>query len=171
MFVPGGTFFTGVQIFRDRPRVLHPRKLFHHVPAGQQVSCREALLCNFKCQNKTEEQACNILFELTYGYNSTKYRSLMQCMNDHSCLPKSPPDGVCLANNTNTNKNSTDIAQAKGKWWICGQPWWPAGFDYFPCQRDEFVLEDGHWIVCMPIAVAPTIPALCQWSSPLPTYR
>ena len=114
--------------------------------------CREAVLCNVKCQGKTDEEACNLLCELTYGYNSTKYRNLMQCMSDHGCLPKSPPDGTCLANDTDAINNFTDMAQAKGKWWIlrglnCGQPGRPAGFDYFPCQRDEFVFENSWSIL------------------------
>lgn len=75
----------------------------------------------------------------------------MQCMSDHGCLPVSPSDGVCLANDSDTIKNLTDMTQVKGKWWIlrglnCGQEGWPAGFDYFPCQRDEFVPGDnGQW--------------------------
>ena len=113
--------------------------------------CREAVICNYKCQGKTDEEACNLLCELTFGYNSTKYRNLMQCMSDHGCFPKAPPDGTCLANDTETIRNFTDMAQAKGKWWIlrglnCGQKDWPGGFDYFPCQRDEFVMEGGRWI-------------------------
>ncbi len=113
--------------------------------------CREAAWCNAKCQGKADVEACDLLCELTYGYNSTKYRSLLQCMSDHGCLPKSPPDGTCLANDSDAIKNLTNMSQVKGKWWIirglnCGQPGWPAGFDYFPCQRDEFVLKDGQWI-------------------------
>lgn len=113
--------------------------------------CRQATLCNANCQGKKDEEACDLLCELTYGYNSTKYRNLMQCMSDHSCLPMSPSDGICLANDSDTIKNLTDMAQVKGKWWIlrglnCGQKGWPAGFDYFPCQRDEFIMEDNHWI-------------------------
>ena len=113
--------------------------------------CRQATLCNAKCQGKKDEEACNLLCELTYGYNSTKYRNLMQCMSDHGCLPVSPSDGICLANDSYTIKNLTDMAQIKGKWWIlrglnCGQKGWPAGFDYFPCQRDEFVMEHSRWI-------------------------
>ena len=100
--------------------------------------CREAVICNYKCQGKTDEEACNLLCELTFGYSSTKYRNLMQCMSDHGCFPKAPPDGTCLANDTDTIRNFTDMAQARGKWWIlrglnCGQKGWPGGFDYFPC--------------------------------------
>ena len=113
--------------------------------------CRKAALCSAECQAKENKDACDLLCELTYGYNSSKYRELLQCMSDHGCLPKSPPDGKCLANDTDAIKNFTDMSQAKGKWWIirglnCGQPGWPAGFDYFPCQRDEFVFEGGRWI-------------------------
>jgi hypothetical protein len=115
--------------------------------------CISASFCNVKCSlEKTDTQACNLLCELTYGYNSTKYRKLLQCMSDHSCLPRSPPDGKCLATDEDAIKNLTDVAQIKGKWWIlrglnCGQnESWPAGFDYFPCQRDEFVFENGQWL-------------------------
>lgn len=129
--------------------------------------CREAALCNYKCLNKTDSEACNLLCELTYGYNSSQYRQLMQCMSDHGCLPKSPSDGKCLAGDTDTVKNLTDLSQVKGKWWIlrglnCGQPGWPAAFDYFPCQRDEFVFESGQWIdhINLRTAVVQTTPVL-----------
>ncbi|XP_019849923.1 PREDICTED: uncharacterized protein LOC109580811 [Amphimedon queenslandica] len=112
-------------------------------------SCREAVHCNSECQGKTNEEACNLLCELTYGYNSSKYRHLLQCMSDHGCLPVSPPDGICVANDSSTIKNLTSLSQIKGKWWIlrglnCGQRGWPAAFDYFPCQRDEFVPLGTH---------------------------
>jgi hypothetical protein len=119
-------------------------------------SCRKATFCNAKCQlpwNKNVE-GCNLLCELSYGYNSTTYRNMMQCMSDHSCLPTMPSDGICLADDSQTIQNLTDISQVSGKWWIvrgmnCGQKGWPAGFDYFPCQRDEFVPDPttpGKWI-------------------------
>ena len=84
-------------------------------------------------------------------WNVFRYREFLQCMSDHDCLPKSPPDGKCLADDTDAIKNLTELAQMKGKWWIirglnCGQQGWPAGFDYFPCQRDEFVLQGKQWI-------------------------
>ena len=73
--------------------------------------CRKAALCNAECLDKKNNEACNLLCELTYGYNSTKYRALLQCMSDHGCLPVSPPDGVCLANDSDAIKNLTDMAQ------------------------------------------------------------
>lgn len=117
-------------------------------------TCRSAAICNAKCSGSSNEQACNLVCELNLGYNSTKYRTLMQCMADNACLPTSPPDGICLANDTQTITNLTDMSQVAGKWWIvrglnCGQEGWPAGFDYFPCQRDEFVpgpTPDSVWI-------------------------
>ncbi len=114
--------------------------------------CRDALFCSLKCETKKDQRdACDLLCELTYGYNCTKYRTLMQCMSDHGCLPPSPPDGTCLANDTDVIKNLTTMTQLKGKWWIlrglnCGQSGWPGGFDYFPCQRDDFVFENGKWV-------------------------
>jgi len=117
---------------------------------GTEWSCIKAGACNADCQffhAKTSE-SCNLLCELNYGYNSTKYRGLMQCMADHGCLPLTKKsDGICLANDTQTIQNLTSLSQIPGKWWIlrgqnCGQNSdWPAGFDYFPCQRDEFVVD------------------------------
>ena len=107
-------------------------------------SCRSAAFCDAGCQLKKQKQACDLVCELNQGYNSTKYRKMMQCMADHTCLPVQPSDGICLAQDNQTLQNLTHISQMKGKWWIvrgmnCGQSGWPAGFDYFPCQRDEFV--------------------------------
>ena len=75
--------------------------------------CRKASFCNAECTGKKNVEACNLLCELTYGYNSTKYRALLQCMSDHGCLPVNPPDGVCLANDSDTIKNLTDMAQVR----------------------------------------------------------
>jgi len=123
---------------------------------GTEWSCIKAGACNANCAlpwHKKDRESCNLLCELSYGYNSTKYRDLMQCMSDHGCLPLTKKsDGICLANDTDTIKNLTSLSQIPGKWWIvrgqnCGQNSdWPAGFDYFPCQRDDFVLENGAWI-------------------------
>ena len=68
--------------------------------------CFKASLCNAGCARKVNVEGCNLLCELTYGYNSSKYRELLQCMSEHGCLPVSPPDGVCLANDTDTVKTS-----------------------------------------------------------------
>lgn len=113
--------------------------------------CRKALECNAKCQKEAQQNSCDLLCELTYGYNSTRYKSLLQCMADHQCLPKASIDGKCLAEDSQTLKNLTSMDQVKGKWWIlkglnCGQPGWEAGFDAFPCQRDEFVFQEDRWI-------------------------
>ena len=114
-------------------------------------ACRQALICNSKCASDSNVNACDLLCELNYGYNSTRYREMMQCMVTHHCLPEQKPDGKCLALDSDTVRNLTNMEQMKGKWWIlkginCGQEGWPAGFDYFPCQRDEFVYEGSRWI-------------------------
>jgi hypothetical protein len=116
-------------------------------------ACRKALWCNAQCVNKPNDQACNLLCELSYGYNSSAYKGAMQCMVDNNCIPKTnETDGKCLATDTQTIQNLTDMHQVAGRWWIlkglnCGQPGWPAGFDYFPCQYDDFIPgengEDG----------------------------
>lgn len=77
--------------------------------------CFKASLCNAGCSKKANVEGCNLLCELTYGYNSSKYRELLQCMSEHDCLPVSPPDGVCLANDTNAIKNLTNMAQVSCK--------------------------------------------------------
>jgi len=125
---------------------------------GTEWSCIKAGACNADCEffHKKTSESCNLLCELNYGYNSSKYRQLMQCMSDHGCLPlTNKSDGKCLAQDTQTIQNLTSLEQigqvgnASGKWWIvrgqnCGQNGdWPAGFDYFPCQRDEFVPSPG----------------------------
>jgi len=121
---------------------------------GTEWSCIKAGACNADCQffHKKTSESCNLLCELNYGYNSTKYRNLMQCMADYKCLPNNTKsDGKCLATDQQTIQNLTQLSQigqegnTSGKWWIvrglnCAQNSdWPAGFDYFPCQRDEFV--------------------------------
>lgn len=114
-------------------------------------TCMRAMECDTKCQLDKNVNACNLLCELNFGYNSSKYRDMMQCMVAHDCMPKMKPDGVCLATDNDTIRNLTAMDQVKGKWWIlkglnCGQEGWPAGFDYFPCQRDQFVHEGSQWI-------------------------
>ena len=121
---------------------------------GTDWKCVKAGACNADCQffHKKTSESCNLLCELNYGYNSTAYRHLMQCMADHKCLPVTgKSDGICEATDAQTLQNVTSIEQIgqvpgkSGKWWIvrgqnCGQNSdWPAGFDYFPCQRDDFV--------------------------------
>ena len=113
--------------------------------------CRKTIECNSKCLSAVNEDACNLLCELNYGYNSTRYREMMQCMGTHHCLPKTKPDGECLATDNDTVRNLTSMQQLKGKWWIlkglnCGQEGWPAGFDNFPCQREEYVQEGSQWV-------------------------
>ena len=45
------------------------------------TKCREAVLCNYNCLNKVNNESCNLLCELTYGYNSTRYRRIITpCM-------------------------------------------------------------------------------------------
>lgn len=120
-------------------------------------TCRAAMICNARCQGKRNEQACNLLCELTYGYNSSMYHEGVQCMVDNHCMDaakNASSDGTCLATSEEAIKNLTDMEQVKGRWWIlkglnCGQDGWPAGFDYFPCQYDDFVpgvTGDDMWI-------------------------
>jgi len=118
-----------------------------------QWSCVQAGVCNAHCEllKSGSQERCNLLCELNYGYNSTKYRALMQCMNKHGCLPHSDkPDGICLAQENQTVTNLTDVSQIFGKWWVvqgenCGQnATWPAGFDWFPCQSNAFSNPSGN---------------------------
>jgi len=117
--------------------------------------CRAAMLCNMKCEFERDVDGCNLICELTYGYNNTRYTEALGCATKNGCIPHAADDGKCLANDTQTISNLTTMDQMKGKWWIlkglnCGQKDWPGGFDYFPCQRDEFVPNrtgsDDTWL-------------------------
>lgn len=106
--------------------------------------CRSAMLCNMKCEFERDVDGCNLICELTYGYNNTRYTEALGCATKNGCIPHAADDGKCLATDSQTIRNLTSMEQMEGKWWIlkglnCGQPDWPGGFDYFPCQRDEFV--------------------------------
>jgi len=113
------------------------------------------MLCNTKCEFERDVDGCNLICELTYGYNNTVYTEALGCATKHGCIPHAKDDGKCLANDTQTITNLTSMEQMEGKWWIlkglnCGQKDWPGGFDYFPCQRDEFVPNrtgtDDSWL-------------------------
>jgi len=115
--------------------------------------CIQAVFCNAKCQGQPEEDGCDLLCELTYGYNNTAYTNVLKCATSNNCLPVNKNDGKCLAKDSDTVRNITTMQQVAGKWWIlsglnCGQDeTWPGGFDYFPCQRDDFVLfDDDYWL-------------------------
>ena len=86
------------------------------------IQCLKAVTCIAGCPEKKEVDACYLLCELTYGYNSTEYRRLLQCMSDHGCLPVSPANGVCLADDSDTIKNLTNMAQVHIKT-ICYYQW------------------------------------------------
>ena len=123
---------------------------------GTEWSCIQAGVCNANCEtfHKSTKERCDLLCELNYGYNSTKYRALLQCMNEHDCLPhNNKPDGICLAKENQTVTNLTSVSQIFGKWWVvqgenCAQnPTWPAGFDWFPCQSNAFSDPSGQQAV------------------------
>ena len=129
--------------------------------------CRKASFCNAECTGKKNVEACNLLCELTYGYNSTKYRALLQCMSDHGCLPVNPPDGVCLANDSDTIKNLTDMAQVKDKA-ICFQAPNPGvGRELLP--NISSILGLSNWYSCFWSGVFPGNGAGVQGLSNLET--
>ena len=77
----------------------------------------------------------------------------MNCLVTNKCLPQSPPDGACLAQDNQAVSTLTEMDQLAGKWWIlkglnCGQnSSWPGGYDYFPCQNDVIEKQkDGTWM-------------------------
>ena len=111
-------------------------------------NCRNALLCNARCQHRTDVVGCNLVCQFQYGYQNQRYSDVLQCMNEHHCLPILPMNGKCLKTN-HTVSNITNYEQIQGRWWIvrglnCGQTNWTAGFDAFPCQYDEFVKDDDE---------------------------
>lgn len=143
-------------LLKDSPQpnkiciALHCSLAFAECVANTQ--CRNTIACNAKCVDKSNDQACNLLCELSVGYGSAVYKKSMQCMVDNHCIPKSNvTDGKCLVTDDQTIQNLTDMHQVAGRWWIlkglnCGQPGWPAGFDFFPCQYDDFIPgENGEF--------------------------
>lgn len=115
-----------------------------------QDQCRDALMCNARCQHQTDVVGCNLLCQFNYGYKDELYINMLQCMQENDCLPVLPMSGKCLKTNK-TVSSITDYEQIKGRWWIvrglnCGQEGWTGGFDAFPCQYDDFVEEDGTWM-------------------------
>jgi len=117
------------------------------------LNCTRAVMCNARCLGQPEEDGCDLICELTYGYNNTQYTNVLQCATKHNCLPVTTHDGICLAQDVDTVQNITSMKQMSGKWWIlsglnCGQDEnWPGGFDYFPCQRDEFIqFGEDYWL-------------------------
>ena len=117
--------------------------------------CAIALGCNAQCVSKSNADSCNLLCELNYGYNNTEYSNLLSCLVESGCLPVSPMDGVCLADDSQADKSLVRMDQIDGQWWVlkglnCGQDdIWTGGFDYFPCQYDYFLSpkidSDSQW--------------------------
>ena len=82
------------------------------------TKCRKAIMCNRKCLESDNAAACNLLCQLTDGYQNTQYVNLLRCMSKNGCLPKLPPDGKCLAKKENGIKELTHLNQLEGTWWI-----------------------------------------------------
>ena len=118
----------------------------------QNRKCTLAVECNARCVNQPNEDSCNLLCELNNGYNNTEYSNLLSCLVENGCLPTSPMDGICLAEDSQADISMDQIA---GQWWVlkglnCGQDdIWRGGFDYFPCQYDNFLRpkdgSGGQW--------------------------
>lgn len=92
--------------------------LMSSVACFRNVECRRAVMCNQKCLKSDNEAACNLLCQLTVGYDNKKYINLLRCMAAHNCLPKLPPDGKCMAKAEDGIKELTDLSQIEGSWWI-----------------------------------------------------
>merc|ERR1719336_3827685 len=71
--------------------------------------CRQAMFCNTKCEFERDVDGCNLICELTYGYNNTKYTEALGCSTKHGCIPHAKDDGKCLANDTQTITNLTSM--------------------------------------------------------------
>ena len=88
-------------------------------------------------------------------YRILEYVILLSCLVENRCLPVSPMDGICLAEDSQADKSLVTIDQINGQWWVlkglnCGQDdIWRGGFDYFPCQYDYFLPpkegSGGQW--------------------------
>jgi hypothetical protein len=89
--------------------------------------CSAALNCNRKCGTGPTSPSCNLLCQLTDGYENVEYKNLLRCMATHNCLPvPANPDGICKAKRSDGLQDLTNLESIKGTWWIlkglnCGQ--------------------------------------------------
>ena len=121
--------------------------------------CREALECNAACSaegGRAEQQACNLVCQLTQGGNSERYGALVQCFAENGCLPALPEgtDGRCLVTSENIDKVHVleSLEELEGTWLEvrgrnCGVPGsgWEGGYDALPCRASSWVFNAGQW--------------------------
>jgi len=137
--------------------------------------CKDSLACIQKCRKEADGHnrapGCAYLCEMTTGYQSPSFTKLIECAGErHSCLPRYPDDGACLATDADAVQNITSLSQLEGDWWVikginCGQvsdgsPFhpgagyppldptpgksFPGGYDWYPCQHERFVRSTGR---------------------------
>jgi len=140
-------------------------------------ACLKSLKCNLACTKADTDghnraPGCAYLCEMTSGYLSADYTTMIECMGERNkCLPTYPDDGECLATDADAVQNITSLDQIEGDWWVvkginCGQvndssPFrpggkhvpslnptkgknFPGGYDWYPCQHERFVKSTGH---------------------------
>jgi len=114
--------------------------------------CYDILMCMQKCQD-SQSGTCILDCGLAKISNNEGFQNLMHCMMKNNCIPPTPPDGKCLAEDSDALFLLTDLETVKGDWWVlkgqnCGQDdVWRGGFDWYPCQHGRFEkVDDGSWI-------------------------
>ena len=76
--------------------------------------CYAALNCNRKCGTGPTSPGCNLLCQLTDGYENENYKQLLRCMSAHQCLPVSTTsDGICKAKRSDGLKDVTSLDDIK----------------------------------------------------------
>lgn len=121
--------------------------------------CREALECNASCSaagGQAEQQACNLVCQLTQGGSSERYSALVQCFAENGCLPTLPEgtDGRCLVTSENIHHvyELESFEELQGTWLEtrglnCGVSGsgWEGGYDTLPCRASSWVFNAEQW--------------------------
>ena len=121
--------------------------------------CLEALECNALCSSAgaaAEQQACNLVCQLTQGGSSERYGTLVQCFADNRCLPTLPEgtDGRCLVTSQNIDQVYVldSLDELEGTWLEvrgrnCGisGSGWEGGYDHLPCRASSWVFNADQW--------------------------
>ncbi|XP_023348717.1 violaxanthin de-epoxidase, chloroplastic [Eurytemora carolleeae] len=114
--------------------------------------CFETLQCMIGCSGKPDESQCQFECEMTLGNGNEVFEDLLRCMAANGCFPEVPPDGICLASESDTVQEITDIEMVAGSWWVvrgvnCAQDdVWLGGYDWYPCQHERYLRLGDGWI-------------------------
>merc|ERR1719471_1650027 len=77
--------------------------------------CYDILMCMQKCQD-SQSGTCILDCGLAKISNNEGFQNLMHCMMKNNCIPPTPPDGKCLAEDSDASFLLTDLETVKGDW-------------------------------------------------------